>query len=170
MLSVYIVPGLMSLIVLYGLFKKAPVFDLFIEGAKDGLTTVGKVFPPLIALLVAVGMFKSSGALDMIVHALSPAARLIGLPGEVLPLALMRPVSGSGALAIFKDVTETSGPDSITGRIAAIMMGSSETTFYAIAVYYGSLKINKTRHTLPAALVGDFVGLIGSVIAVKLMF
>ena len=160
----------MAVIIIYGISKKTPVFDAFIEGARDGLATVGRVFPPLIALLVAVGMFRSSGALDMIIPALAPIARLIGLPKEILPLALMRPVSGSGAIAIFKDLIGASGPDSTAGRIAAIMMGSSETTFYAVAVYYGSLKITKTRYTVPAALAGDLAGLIGSIIAVKLLF
>jgi len=160
----------MAVIIIYGIIKKTPIFDVFIEGARDGLTTVYKVLPSLLALLVAVGMFRSSGALDMIVYALSPAARFLGLPKEILPLALMRPVSGSGALAIFKDLINTSGADSTAGRIAAVMMGSSETTFYAIAVYYGSIGITKTRHTVPAALAGDLAGLIGSAIAVKLLF
>jgi len=169
-MSGYVVPVLIAIIVIYGAVKKVPVFDTFIEGAKEGLTTIYKIFPSLVALLVAVGMFKSSGALDMIVSALNTPARFIGVPKEILPLALMRPISGSGALAMFKDLINSFGADSSIGRTAAILMGSSETTFYTIAVYYGSVGIKKTRHTLPASLTGDLAGLIGSAIAVRLLF
>jgi spore maturation protein B len=170
MLTQAVIPSIIAFIILYGLIKKTPVFEAFLEGAKDGLQTVIKIFPALVALLTAVSMFKHSGVLEMLVRSAAPGANLIGVPEEVVPLAFMRPVSGSGALAMFQDLIAVHGADSTIGRTAAVLMGSSETTFYTIAVYYGSVNVSKTRHTLAAALTGDAAGLIGSAIAVRLLF
>ncbi|WP_312640932.1 nucleoside recognition domain-containing protein [Hydrogenoanaerobacterium sp.] len=140
------------------------------DGAKEGLMTSLRIMPALVALMTAVGMFKASGALDVLTHFLSPLASVLHLPREVIPLAILRPISGSGAMAIFQDILKSHGADTLIGRVASVMQGSTETTFYTIAVYYGATKVSKTRHTLPSALTGDFVGFIMSAITVQLLF
>lgn len=166
----YIVPAIAALFLAAGLVEGVPVFDVFMEGAKEGLATAVRILPSLIGLMTAVGVFKASGALDMLSQALSPAARLMGLPPEVMPLALLRPVSGSGGMAVFRDLLAAHGPDSFVGRVASVMMGSTETTFYTIAVYYGAVGVRKTRHTLPAALGADLAGFVFSSLAVLWFF
>jgi len=169
-ISNFIVPFMIAAILLYASVKGVPVFDTFIKGAADGLKTAANILPALIALTTAVGMFKASGAFDVLTYALTPAAKLLHLPTEVMPLALLRPISGSGAMVIFKDILNTYGPDSFVGRVASVMEGSTETTFYTIAVYYGAISISKTRHTLPSALTADLTGFIMSALAVKIFF
>ena len=168
-ISHYILPAVIVLIVGYGIFKKVPVFDCFLEGAKEGLTSSVQILPALIALITAVGMFKASGALDVITYSLRPVANLLHLPQEVIPLAILRPISGSGALVIFQDILQQYGPDSFVGRVASVMQGSTETTFYTIAVYYGATRVQKTRNTLPSALTADIVGFFMSALAVRLL-
>ena len=165
----YIIPGLMVLILFHGIWNDVPVFETFMAGAKEGITTSLRIIPSLVALMTAVGMFKASGALDLISFALAPAAAVLQLPEELLPLALLRPISGSGAMAIFQDVLATYGPDSFIGRVASVLEGSSETTFYTIAVYFGATKINNTRHAMPASLTADLAGFLMSGICVRLM-
>lgn len=168
--SDYIIPAVMCGILAYGLFRRVDVFAAFLDGAKEGLTTSLRIMPALVALMTAVGMFKASGALDLLTWCLSPAAALLRLPREVLPLAILRPISGSGAMAIFQNILQTHGADTLIGRVASVMQGSTETTFYTIAVYYGATKVRQTRHTLPAALTGDLVGFVVSAVAVRLLF
>lgn len=165
-----VIPVVLCVIVLGGLYKGVPVFDCFLEGAKDGLMTSVRILPALVALMTAVGMFKASGAMDILSFGLAPVARLLGIPREVIPLALLRPISGSGALAIFQDIIKTYGADSFVGRTASVMQGSTETTFYTIAVYYGATSVKNTRHTLTASLTGDLTGFVLSAIAVRLIF
>ncbi len=166
----YIVPLVVVMIVGHGLSKGLPVFDLFIEGAKDGLLTAARILPALVALMTAVGMFKASGALDLLSFALEPLGKLFGLPRDLLPLALLRPISGSGAMAIFDDLLRIHGPDSLIGRIASVMEGSTETTFYTIAVYYGAAEIRQTRHPVPAALSADLTRFFLSALLVRMLF
>lgn len=166
--SALIVPLIFGGIVLFGVLQGVKVFEVFLEGAAEGLAMLGKILPALVALLTAVGLFKVSGALDLIVFALAPAAEFLTVPKEVLPLALMRPISGSGAMAIYTQILTDFGPDSLIGRVASVLEGSSETTFYTIAVYYGAVGIGKLRHTIPAALSADFTAMILSTITVKL--
>ncbi|MDD3193247.1 MAG: spore maturation protein [Oscillospiraceae bacterium] len=168
-ISNYILPIVIVFIVGYGFIKKVPVFDCFLAGAKEGLATSAQILPALVALITAVGMFKASGALDILTYALRPVARFLRLPQEVIPLAILRPISGSGALVIFQDILQQYGPDSFAGRVASVMQGSTETTFYTIAVYYGATKVQKTRHTLPSALTADLVGFFMSALAVRLL-
>ncbi len=168
-ISHYILPVVIVIIVGYGLIKRVPVFDCFLEGAKEGLTASVQILPALIALITAVGMFKASGALDIFTYALRPFANLLHLPQEVIPLAILRPISGSGALVIFQDILQQYGPDSFVGQVASVMQGSTETTFYTIAVYYGATKAQKTRHTLPSALTADIAGFFMSAVAVRLL-
>ena len=157
-IGAFILPAVMAGIVLFGLFKRVNIFDTFIEGARNGLESGIKILPSLVGLITAVTMFKASGALDVLLSVFEPVVDLISVPGEVLPLAILRPVSGGGALAIFENILQNCGPDSIAGRIASVMMGSSETTFYCISLYYGSIGIRKTRYTIPVALLSDLTG------------
>ncbi len=168
--SDYIIPIVMCSILIYGLYRNVDIFGSFLDGAKEGLMTSLRIMPALVALMTAVGMFKASGALDVLTHFLSPLASVLHLPREVIPLAILRPISGSGAMAIFQDILKSHGADTLIGRVASVMQGSTETTFYTIAVYYGATKVSKTRHTLPSALTGDFVGFIMSAITVQLLF
>lgn len=153
----YVLPCLIALILLHGFLKHIPLFDCFVTGAKKGLQSAVAILPSLVGLIVAIRMFQLSGALDVLLSALRPVAQLLRIPEEVLPLALLRPVSGGGSLALFEGVLQEWGPDSPVGRIASTMMGSSETTFYAISVYFGSVGIRKTKQTIPAALLCDLL-------------
>ena len=164
----FIVPVIIGGIFLYGIYRGVNTFDAFLAGAKEGLSTVVSITPALICLLTAVAMFKASGALDVLSWGLGPLAEGLGLPREVIPLALLRPISGSGAMVLFNDILATYGPDSFIGRVASVMLGSTETTFYTIAVYYGATKVHRTRHTLPSALSADLAGIIMSAVAVRM--
>lgn len=164
------VPVVIGLILLYGLYKGVPVFDTFVEGAKEGLDVTAGILPALIGLTTAIGMFSASGALDVLTGAFSPMMEFLRLPKEVIPLALMRPISNSGSMAIFQKLLGDFGPDSMSGRIASVMMGSAETTFYTIAIYYGATTVRNTRHTAAAGLVADIVGFVASAFTVRLLF
>jgi len=168
--SNYMIPATLAGILAFGLYKKVDVFSVFLEGAKEGLKTAVNIAPALIALMTCVGMFKVSGALDIVVWVFSPLANLLNLPQEVLPLAILRPISGSGALVIYNDLLSTHGPDSFIGRVASVMEGSSDTTFYTIAVYFGAVKVSKTKYTLSASLAADLVGFVMSAHMVRLIF
>ncbi len=164
----FIVPGIIGGIFLFGVVRGVNTFDAFLEGAREGLSTAVSITPALICLLTAVAMFKASGALDVLSWGLSPLAQAVGLPGEVIPLALLRPISGSGAMVLFNDLLAVYGPDSFIGRVASVMEGSTETTFYTIAVYYGATHVTRTRHTLPSALSADLAGILMSGVTVRL--
>lgn len=153
----------------YGIFKKIDIFDTFLEGALSGIKITIKILPALCGLLAAIAAFRASGALDCIIQFLSPVTRLLGIPAEILPLALLRPISGSGSLAVVTDILKTYGPDSFAGKAASVIMGSTETTFYAIAVYFGSVGIKNSRYTIKAALIADFTGLICGVWITRLL-
>ena len=167
--TAFIVPAFIVFIVGFGLYRRLDVFSLFVEGAREGIQTALGVLPALVALMTAVAMFRASGALDAVVALVAPAGRALGFPPEVVPLALLRPVSGSGALSLLDQLIGAHGPDSFIGRVAAVLQGSTETTFYTVAVYYGSVGVAKTRHTVPAALSADFCGFVMSVLAVRLL-
>ena len=166
----YLIPILIALILLFGFLRKVPLFDTFLEGAKEGMKSTVSIAPALIGLITAVTMLKASGAWDLFTAAIRPAAAFLGFPPEVMPLTLLRPVSGSGSIAILDQIFATCGPDSFAGRVASVMMGSTETTFYAIAVYFGAVGIKKTRHTIPAAITADTASFFISTLAVRLFF
>ena len=166
----YLIPILIALILLFGFLRKVPLFDTFLEGAKEGMKSTVSIAPALIGLITAVTMLKASGALDLFTAAIRPAAAFLGFPPEVMPLTLLRPVSGSGSIAILDQIFATCGPDSFAGRVASVMMGSTETTFYAIAVYFGAVGIKKTRQTIPAAITADTASFFISTLAVRLFF
>lgn len=166
----FIIPCVIAFILLYGLVKGVDVFSVFLDGAKEGLKTSVSILPALIALMTCVGMFKASGGLDVLTSALSPLAGAVGAPKEIIPLALLRPISGSGALAVFEDILKNFGADSQIGRTASVLMGSTETTFYTIAVYYGAAHIQRTRHTVACSLAADVTGFIMSGLLIYLFF
>ena len=159
-------PVIVGLILLAGYVKGLPLFDLFLSGAKEGLQTSLKLLPTLIGLIVAVTMLRASGLLELLCGLLGPA---MGVSPQLLPLALLRPVSGSGASAYTLDLLKQFGPDSETGRIASVLTSSTETTFYAVAVYFGACGYKRLRYTVPAALLGDATALLVSIFAVKFL-
>lgn len=169
-IGTYAVPAVIFLIVVFGLIRGVPLFDTFIAGAKEGLCSAVSIMPTLVGLIMAVSMLSASGALDMLSSFLSPVANALGLPAQVMPLALIKPVSGSGATAVLTQIFKNNGPDSFVGRVASVMSGSTETTFYAVAVYFGAVGIKKTRHTIPAAVAADITACVVSALAVRLLF
>ena len=169
-ISILCVPCIILVIIISGFWGKVKVYDAFMDGAKEGLCTVFRIFPALVGLIVSVGMLRASGTLDIITRLLEPLTNMISMPAEVVPLALMRPLSGSGAVAVLTDIFKTNGADSFVGRCASVMMGSTETTFYTIAIYYGAAGINKVRHTIKSALIADFTGMICACIFTLLFF
>lgn len=164
----YILPVIVTTIIIFGAIKGLNVFDIFLDGAKSGFKTVLGITPALIGLIVAVNMLKSSGGLTVITNIISPISEFLDIPKEVTPLAILSPVSGSGAVTMFESILKDNHPDSFIGRVASVMMGSTETTFYAITLYYGSCNIKNTRHTLPSAICADLVSFIFSSRAVRL--
>ena len=169
-LSAYVIPVLLASVAVYGMGRHVDVYSALTHGAEEGLTVLLRVVPALVGLLTAVSMFRVSGAMEWLSGLFAPVLELLGVPPETAPLMLVRPVSGSGALAVATDLMAAHGPDSYIGRVAAVMLGSTETTFYTIAVYFGSAGIHKTRHTVPAALAADLTGFIAAAFAVRLLF
>ena len=153
-----LIPLLMILTASVALAKKQDVYGALLEGGLEGLKLLLSIVPARVVLLTAVHMLRASGAVELLTKWLAPAARVVGIPAETLPLVLIRPISGSAALAVGADLMAVHGPDSLIGRTAAVMLGSTETTFYTISVYFGAAGVKKTRYTVPAALIADFTG------------
>lgn len=170
LISTYAIPFILVAIPLYGLIKKVDVYGTFAEGAKDGVKTAINIIPFLVGMLVAIGVFRASGAMDVLTNLLTPVTNLIGMPAEVLPMALMRPLSGGGASGLMNELFTQFGPDSLIGRMASVMNGSTETTLYVLAVYFGAVGIKKSRYALPAGLIADAVGIIVAVIVTNIIF
>ena len=166
----YIVPFLLLIAATSALRRKESAYDLLLSGAADGLKLLVSIVPALILLLTAVSMLRSSGAMEIISTVLAPVFRFFGIPPETALLVLIRPISGSAALAVGADLMQQYGVDSTIGRTVAVMLGSTETTFYTISVYFGAAGIKKTRYTIPAALIADFTGFFVASLAVKLFF
>ena len=166
----YIVPLLLLVSCLWALRKKENTYELLLQGGAEGLKLLVTLIPTLIILLTAVTMLRSSGAMELIGSFLGPAFRFFGIPEETAILVLIRPISGSAALAVGADLMAQYGPDSLIGRTVAVMLGSTETTFYTISVYFGAAGIKKTRYTLPAALVADLTGFLMASLTVRLFF
>lgn len=158
------IPIVIVIIIIYGILDKKKIYDIFVDGAREGMWIVIKIFPTLLGIFLAVGVLRSSGLLELITNGLSFFTNKIGLPSEVVPLALLRPISGSASLAVATDIMTRYGVDSKIGLIASTIMGSTETTFYTIAVYTSSVGVKKIRFVLAAALIADFVGMMTSVI------
>ena len=165
-----VLPLILCGVALYGAAHRVDVYGALVKGAGQGLDTVVRIVPALIALLPAVYMLRASGALELAAELLRPLLEGLGLPAELLPLMLVRPISGSAALGVGAELMTTYGPDSELGRMAAVMLGSTETTFYTIAVYFGSVGVNKTRYAVPAALCADLTGFLAAAWGVRLFF
>lgn len=168
-LSNIAVPGIIILIIIYGLKEKNKVFDTFLIGAKEGIEIVFKMFPTLIGIFLAIGALRSSGVIDFIVDLMSPLVELLKIPSEVMPLALLRPISGSASMAVAVDIMQNYGVDTLIGLISSTIMGSTETTFYTIAIYTSCVGIKKTRGILVAALAADIAGMIASSVICRIM-
>lgn len=165
-----LVPALMLAVALWGMHRRVDLWGTLVEGAGEGLRVTARIVPALVGLLTAVYMLRASGALELLGQALAPVLTKLGIPVETVPLLLVRPVSGSAALGVGADIINACGPDSFAGRTAAVMLGSTETTFYTVAVYFGAAKVTKTRYAVPAALCGDMVGFLAAGMAVRLFF
>ncbi len=165
-----IIPIIILFIVVYGMIRGRQVYEWFVEGAKEGLKVCLRIFPYLLAMLIAVRVFRASGVLGALNSLLSPLAGAIGLPGELIPLVLIKPLSGSGALGVFTEVLREYGPDSTIGLTASIIMGTTETIFYTLTVYYGAVGIKKIRHSLWAAILADLTAIIAAVTLVRIFF
>ncbi len=169
-LSVWAIPILLFLIPLIGILKKVKIYEVFVDGAKEGFQVAVRIIPFLVAILVAIGMFRASGAMELFVQLISPFTNLIGMPAEILPAAIMRPLSGSGALGVITELLKTHGPDSFIGNLASTLYGCTETTFYVIAVYFGAVQVKKIRYAIPAGLTADIVGVLAAVFICRMMF
>jgi spore maturation protein B len=169
-LAVFVIPMIIIGFPLYGLFKRVPVYEEFVTGAKEGFQVAVNIIPYLVAILFAVAMFRASGAMDFFVEGLRPILAPLGFPPEVLPMMITRPLTGSGSAGIMLDLINRYGADSLIVKMAATMFGSTETTFYVIAVYFGAVNVRKTRHAVPAGLIADFSAMVLAVYVVRWMF
>lgn len=163
----FVMPVFAGIVVIFGLVKRVPVFDIFLKGAKEGMLLLYNIAPTIMGLVFAVDLLRSSGAINVICNFVEPAADFLGFPKEIVPMVLLRPVSGSGSTALLTSLYQDCGPDSFAGQVASVLAGSSETTFYAVAMYFGSIKVKKIRHTLVAALIADFTAAVMSIITVQ---
>jgi spore maturation protein SpmA len=168
--SILAIPMLIFVFIGYGALKKVKIYEVFVEGAKEGFNVAVRIIPYLVAMLVAIGIFRAGGAMEWLIAALTPLTNVIGMPAEALPMALMRPLSGSGSLGIMAEIMAVYGPDSFIGILTSTFFGSTETTFYVLAVYFGSVNIRNTRHALAAGLLADISGILGAVFIVRLLF
>jgi spore maturation protein SpmA len=169
-LSVLAIPFLIGFFPFYAALRGIPVYEEFVEGAKEGFQVALRIIPFLVGMLVAIGVFRSAGAFEFLGRALRPILDLVGFPSELVPLALMRPLSGSASLGLLSELVKQHGPDSLLARTAATLYGSTETTFYVIAVYFGAVSVRRTRHAVPAGLIADVVGAIAAVVICRLVF
>ena len=169
-MSFWMLPALIAGLVLFGWTRGVKVYESLVEGAKEGFQVAVKIIPYLVAILVAIGIFRASGGLELLAQAIGPLTNLIGMPAEALPVALVRPLSGSGALGVMTEIMNAQGPDSFTGYMVCTFNGSTDTTFYILAVYFGSVGIKRTRHALPACLTADVTGILAAVLIVNLLF
>lgn len=168
--AAWIIPVFIFIILVYAASKKVDVFDTFVEGAKEGFSTSVTLIPYLVAMLVAIGLLRASGAIDLLITLLAPLLTRFNVPGEIIPLALMRPLSGSGALGVTAEILNSYGPDSFIGRLASTMQGSTDTTFFVLTVYFGSVGIRKTRHALSVGLLADFTAFVAAVFICSKVF
>lgn len=169
-LTSFILPAVVCMVVVFGLIKRVKVFDCFSQGALQGFETAVSLMPVLAGLTIAVSMFTASGGADMFSWLLSPIFSLLGIPQEVIPLCILSPISGSGSISVYEQILNQYGADSYVGRVASVIAGSTETTFYAVTVYLGSTGIKKSSNIIPCALIGDFVSFAAAALTVKLFF
>jgi spore maturation protein B len=170
LISSWSIPVLIALIITTALIKRVPIYETFVEGAKDGFGTAVSIIPHLVGMLVAVEVFRASGALVWLIGLFEPLLKLFHIPGDIIPLAILRPISGAGSTAVMTDIFKQYGPDSFVGRLASVMQGSTDTTLYILTVYFGSVGIRKYRYALKVGLIADLAGMIASIVIVTLLF
>lgn len=170
LISQLLIPAFILLAIAYGVAKKVRVYDSFVNGAKEGLLVVVKIFPYLLAIFVAIKSFQASGAFEFTKEMFRPFFMAFGIPVEAISMAIIKPLSGSASMGVFTDIIKTTGPDSLATRISAVIMGSAETTFYVLAVYLGAVGLKKTRYLVPVCLVSDAVGILLSILIVRLFY
>jgi spore maturation protein B len=168
--STWAIPVVLALVLLVGAARRVRVYDGFVSGAKEGFQVAVRLIPYLVAILVAVGMFRASGAMNLALGLLAPITSHLGIPAEILPVAALRPLSGSGTLGLVTELMKTHGPDSFLGRLAGTVYGSTETTFYVLAVYFGAVSVTRTRHAVAAGLLGDLAGFIAALLVCRWLF
>lgn len=168
-ISIIAMPAIILLIITYSFIEKNNVFDLFVDGAKEGIKIVYNIFPTLLGLFISIGVLRASGILDLIINLISPIIELFNFPKEIMPLALLRPISGSASMAVATDIMKTYGVDTQIGKIASVIMGSTETTLYIIAIYSSCVKIKNTRGIIIPALIADFMGMVVATIICSFM-
>jgi spore maturation protein B len=168
--SLWLIPLIIGFVLLYGTFKKVPTYESFVEGGKEGLTIAFSIIPYLVGMLVAISVFRASGAMEFFTSLIKPFFTMIGVPVEIVPLALIRPISGTAALGLTSDIISTYGPDSFLGRLASTLQGSTDTTFYVLTVYFGAVGIKKMGDALKIGLLADLVGIIAAIVVVTLVF
>ena len=168
-ISVSAIPFMIVMIILFGIKEKQKVFDIFLDGAKEGLEVVISLFPTLLGIFLAIGLLRDSGILDFVIGIISPVTNLLKIPSQILPLAMLRPISGSASMGVAVDIMQKYGVDSLLGTICSTIMGSTETTFYTIAIYTACIKVKKIRFVLAAALLADLAGMISSVIICQIL-
>lgn len=169
-ISLWFIPVLIGFILIYGTFKKVPTYESFVEGGKEGIKMAVSIIPFLVGMMVAISVFRASGALDLMVDFIRPGLAMIGVPAEIVPLAIIRPISGTAALGITSDLIGVYGPDSYIGRLAATLQGSTDTTFYVLTVYFGAVGIKKMGDALKVGLMADAVAIATAIIVVTIMF
>jgi spore maturation protein B len=169
-ISLWLIPILIGSILIYGTFKKVPTYESFVEGGKEGIKIAVAIIPYLVGMLVAISVFRASGALDLLMKWMSPWLKAIGMPSEIVPLALIRPISGTAALGMTSDLIATYGPDSFIGRLASVLQGSTDTTFYVLTVYFGAVGIKKMGDALKVGLLADLLGIIVAIVVVMFVY
>ena len=167
-ISALAIPALMLFFLVYGAFKKVKVYEVAVEGAKEGFQIAVRIIPYLVLMLVSIAIFRASGAMDVFITLVRPVTDFVGIPAEALPMAIMRPLSGSGSLGIMTETMQAYGTDGFIGVLVSTLYGSTETTFYVLAVYFGAVGVQRVRHALAAALCADTAGVFGAVIAVQM--
>ena len=163
-ISTWAIPAIIVFIPLYAYMKRVPVYESFVEGAKDGFQTSINIIPTLVGMMVAISVFRASGAMDWLVSLMQPLLNWLGIPGEVMPLAFLRPITGAGSLAFTTDLIKVYGPDSMIGRIASTIQGSTDTTLYVLTVYFGAVGITRARYALKVGLFSDLVGFAAAIL------
>ncbi|MDB4894833.1 MAG: spore maturation protein [Firmicutes bacterium] len=169
-ISLWAIPAMLALIPLWGAIRKVKVYDTFIEGAEDGLQVAVQIIPFMVGMMVALAIFRASGAMDLLARMIDPITSRLGFPTQILPLMIIRPLSGAGALAVTADLLKSQHPDSYIGRLASIMQGSTDTTFYVLTVYFGSVGIRKTRYAAGVGLLADVAGFLAALYACNWFF
>lgn len=170
LISLWFIPVLIGFILLYGTFKKVPTYETFVEGGKEGIKMAVSIIPFLVGMMVAISIFRASGALDFMIDFIRPGLEKVGIPADIIPLAIIRPISGNAALGMMSDLIATHGPDSFIGRLASTLQGSTDTTFYVLTVYFGAVGIKKMGDALKVGLLADLAGFIAAIVVVTLMF